>query len=46
MEVRMLRVALCAVLVIAAMPLGAQEQKQPQALRPVQTDVALALVLA
>ena len=39
----MLRATLCALLVVAATPLGAQEQKQP---RPVQTDVALALVLA
>ena len=37
--------ALCAVLMLAASPLGAQ-QKQPQAPLPVQTDVALALVLA
>ena len=44
MELRMLRAALCALLVVAATPLGAQEQKQPP--RPVQTDVALALVLA
>ena len=36
----MLRATLCALLVVAATPLGAQEQKQPQ------TDVALALVLA
>jgi hypothetical protein len=42
----MLRATLCALLVIAATPLGAQEQKQPQAPRPVQIDVALALVLA
>jgi hypothetical protein len=42
----MLRATLCALLVVAATPLGAQEQKQPQAPRPVQTDVALALVLA
>ena len=42
----MLRATLCALLVAAATPLGAQEQKQPQAPRPVQTDVALALVLA
>ena len=34
----MLRAALCALLVVAATPLGAQEQKQ--------TEVALALVLA
>ena len=33
-------------MVVAATPLGAQEQKQPQAPRPVQTEVALALVLA
>src|SRR6516165_9662460 len=42
----MLRATLCALLVLAATPLGAQEQKQPQAPRPAQTDVALALVLA
>ena len=42
----MLRATLCALLVVAATPLGAQEQKQPQAPRPVQTDVALALALA
>jgi hypothetical protein len=42
----MLRATLCALLVIAATPLGAQEQKQPQAPRPVQIDIALALVLA
>jgi len=41
-----LRATLCALLVLAATPLGAQEQKQPQAPRPAQTDVALALVLA
>jgi hypothetical protein len=42
----MLRATLCALLVVAATPLGAQEQKQPQAPYPAQTDVALALVLA
>ena len=42
----MLRATLCALLVVAATPLGAQEQKQPQAPRPVQTDVALAVVAA
>jgi Protein of unknown function (DUF1194) len=42
----MLRATLCALLVVAATPLGAQQQKQPQAPRPVQTDVALVLVLA
>ena len=42
----MLRAALCALLVVAATPLGAQEQKQPQAPGPAQTEVALALVLA
>src|SRR3974390_3823861 len=42
----MLRATLCALLVVAATAIGAQEQKQPQAPRPVQTDVALALVLA
>jgi len=42
----MLRATLCALLVVAATPLGAQEQKQPQAPRPTQTEVALALVLA
>jgi hypothetical protein len=42
----MLRATLCALLVVAATTLGAQEQKQPQAPRRVQTDVALALVLA
>ena len=36
---------MCVVLVLAT-TLLAQEQKQPQAPRPVQTDVALALVLA
>jgi hypothetical protein len=41
-----LRATLCALLVLAATPLGAQEQKQPQAPRPARTDVALALVLA
>jgi len=42
----MLRATLCALLVLAATPLGAQDQKQPQTPRPLQTDVALALVLA
>jgi hypothetical protein len=46
----MLRAIFCAVLVLAATPLGAQQQQQqqqqPQAPRPVQTAVALALVLA
>ena len=42
----MLRATLCALLVVAATPFGAQEHKQPQAPRPVQIDVALALVLA
>ena len=42
----MLRAALCALLVVAATPLGAQERKQPQAPGPAQTEVALALVLA
>ena len=42
----MLRATLCALLVVAATPLAAQEQKQPQEPRPVQTNVALALVLA
>jgi hypothetical protein len=42
----MLRATLCALLVVAATPLRAQEHKQPQAPRPVQIDVALALVLA
>lgn len=42
----MVRATLCALLVVVATPLGAQEHKQPQAPRPVQTDVALALVLA
>jgi hypothetical protein len=42
----MLRATLCALLVVAATPLGAQEHKQPQAPRPVQIDVALTLVLA
>jgi Protein of unknown function (DUF1194) len=41
----MLRAILYAVLVLAATSLGAQEQKQ-QAPHPLQTDVALALVLA
>jgi Protein of unknown function (DUF1194) len=42
----MLRATLCALLVVAATSLGAQEQKKPQAPRSVQIDVALALVLA
>jgi hypothetical protein len=42
----MLRATLCALLVVAATTLGAQEHKQPQAQRPVEIDVALALVLA
>jgi hypothetical protein len=42
----MLRATLYALLVVAATPLGAQEQKQPQAPRRTQTEVALALVLA
>jgi hypothetical protein len=33
-------------LVLATTALGAQEQKQPQAPRPLPTNVALALVLA
>jgi hypothetical protein len=37
---------LCALLVVAATPLGAQEQMQPQAPPPAQAEVALALVLA
>src|SRR5262249_28857595 len=41
-----LRAILCALLVVAATPIGAQEQKQPQAPGPVQTKVAFALVLA
>jgi hypothetical protein len=35
----------CALLVLAATALGAQEQKQPQAPGPLPTDVALALVV-
>jgi hypothetical protein len=42
----MLWATLWALLILASTALGAQEQKQPQAPRPVQTDVALALVLA
>jgi len=42
----MLRAILCALLVVTGTPLGAQEQKQPQAPRSVQTDVAVVLVLA
>jgi hypothetical protein len=42
----MLRATLWALLVVVVAPLGAQEQKQPQVPRPVQTNVALALVLA
>ncbi len=40
------RGALCALLVLAATPVRAQQETQPQAPPPVQTDVALALVLA
>jgi hypothetical protein len=42
----MLRATLCALLIVVATPLGAQEQKRWQAPGPVQTEVALALVLA
>jgi hypothetical protein len=42
----MLRATVCALLVLAMTLLAAQEQKQPQAPRLVQTAVALALVLA
>jgi Protein of unknown function (DUF1194) len=42
----MLQTILCALLVLVATSLGTQEQKQPQAPRRVQTDVALVLVLA
>ena len=42
----MLRATLCALLIVVATPLGAQEQKRRQAPGPVQTEVALALVLA
>jgi hypothetical protein len=42
----MLRAILCALLVVTGTSLGAQEQKQPQVPGPVQTDVALVLVLA
>lgn len=42
----MLRATLCALLVVTATPLRAQEQKQPQVPGPVQSEVALALVLA
>jgi hypothetical protein len=38
--------ALCTILVLAATPVGAQQQTPPQAPRPAQTNVALALVLA
>jgi hypothetical protein len=44
LRLAMLRVVLCSVLLIAALPLVAQEQKPTQP--PAQTDVALALVLA
>ncbi len=40
------RAALCALLVLAATPVRAQQQTHPQAPRPAQTEVALALVLA
>jgi hypothetical protein len=42
----MLRGILCALLLVTATSLGAEEQKRPQEPRPVQTDVALVLVLA
>ncbi len=42
----MLRALLCALFVVTGTSLSAQEQKQSQAPRPVQTDVALLLVLA
>ncbi len=42
----MLRATLWALLALVATPRGAREQKQPQASRLVQTEVALALVLA
>jgi hypothetical protein len=42
----MLRATLCALLIVVATPLGAQEQKRWQVPGPVQTEVALALVLA
>jgi hypothetical protein len=42
----MLRATLCALLIVVAAPLGAQEQKRWQAPGLVQTEVALALVLA
>jgi hypothetical protein len=40
------RVALCALIVLAAAAVRAQEQTPPQTPKPAQTDVALALVLA
>jgi hypothetical protein len=42
----MIRASLCALLLLAATPLCAQQQTQPQAPGPVQSEVALALVLA
>jgi uncharacterized protein DUF1194 len=42
----MLRATLCVLLVLVATQLGAQQRTQPQLPRPVQTEVALALVLA
>jgi hypothetical protein len=42
----MMRACLCALLLLAAMPLYAQQHTQVQAPGPVQTEVALALVLA
>ena len=42
----MLRATLRALLIVVATPLGAQEQKRWQVPGPVQTEVALALVLA
>ena len=42
----MIRAGLFALLLLAATPLSAQQQTQPQALGPVQSEVALALVLA
>ena len=42
----MLRATLWALSILAATQLGAQQQTQPQVPRPVQTEVALALVLA
>jgi hypothetical protein len=42
----MFRAILCTFLLLAATLLGAQQEMQPQAPRPIRTNVALALVLA